>query len=73
MDVYQTDKYYNAYKPEIITGMHWRTLIQYIDFVPQSYLHATAAWNITYNFNFLYDFCVNLVSFYQDGILKFID
>jgi len=73
MHVCQTDKYYNAYKPEIITGVHWRTLIQYVDIVPPIYLHTTAAWNIMYNFNFLYDFYVNLVSFHQDEILKFLD
>jgi len=41
MHVCQTDKYYNAYKPEIINGMHRRTLIEYVDFVPQIYLHTT--------------------------------
>jgi len=71
--VCQTDKYYNTYKPEIFTGMNWRTLIQYVDFVSRSYLHKTAAWNMTYNFNFFYDFCVKLISFYQYETLKFLD
>jgi MoaA/NifB/PqqE/SkfB family radical SAM enzyme len=45
----------------------------YVDFVPHSCLHATVAWKITYSFNFLCDFCVRLVSFYRDKILKFLD